>query len=410
MNDATGSEIANLLLGYPRAGSVSLTTPVESYINCYAGYLQDDIRVTPSLTVNLGLRLEYETGLRERNNNFTVDFDQSVVSPISNDLLAVNGGLIFAGQNGAPTEQGDTGLRLGPRFGLAWKVGSKTVIRGGMGLFWAPLRVEQSAEGVGAIGFTQSTPYVGSNDGGLTPSRSLSNPYPEGFLQPTGSASGLLTGVGSTIGYANPTRRGGLVTQYSIDIQRELPGEVNVTLAYIGSRSSRLTYGSVGAGYSNINALSPEFFSEGNALLGAVANPFFGAGGATVARNQLLRPFPQFNQVREYYGDTAESRYDSVVIRAQKRLSHGLSFLSSITWSRAFTDVYGNSNSLMEIGYLFPQNSYDLGAEYGPDTSIAPLRFVASFSYDLPFGRGKQYLNSNRWLTYRWAVSVSRAP
>ncbi len=395
-SDGTGSEAANLLLGFARDGRLDVTTPVLSYINYYGTYVQDDIRVSQKLTLNLGLRVEYETGLREQNNNFTVDFDRSALNPISNADKTVAGGLIFAGVQGAPTEQGDTGMRLGPRFGVAYKIDDKTVIRGGVGYFWAPLRIENSAEGVGAIGYTQSTPYVGSNDGGLTPATSLSNPFPNGLMQPVGNSLGLLTGIGSTIGYANPDRRGGLVKQFSIDIQRELPGSMNLTVAYIGSRSSRLNYGSIGSGYFNINALSPAFFNQGNALLEAVDNPFYSAGGTgviggpTVAANQLLRPYPQFDQVRQYYGDRNDASYDSLAIRVQKRYSMGLNLLSAFTWAKSFNQSWSNSNNFSDRTDA-PQNPYDLGAERGLDLSIAPLRWTMVGSYELPFGKGKAF-------------------
>ena len=398
---ATGSEIASLLLGVPFKGAVTLSTPVLSYIDYYAGYIQDDFRVSSKLTLNMGLRLEYESGLREENNNFTVNFDQSITNPISNSDITAKGGLIFAGVDGAPTEQGNTGLRLGPRFGAAYQLSNKTVIRGGVGFFWAPLRVENSADGVGAIGYTQTTPYIASTNGGNTPSNSLSDPFPGGFIQPSGNSLGLLTGIGQSIGYANPDRRGGLIKQFSLDVQHELPGGINLTLAYIGSRSTRLGYGSIGSGSFNINALSPEYFSQGDSLTSSVANPFYGQGGAgivgtaKVPLNQLLRPFAAFNAVNQYYADTNEASYDSGVVRVQKQTSNGMSLLASATWARAFDRSFGDGNSLSDLSssLLYPQNPYDLAAEWAPNTNVTPLRFVAAFSYELPFGKGKSMLN-----------------
>lgn len=398
---STGSEIASLLLGVPFKGEVTLSTPVLSYINYYSGYVQDDYRVNSKLTLNLGLRLEYESGLREENNNFTVDFDKTLVNPISNSNATALGGLIFAGVDGAPTEQGDTGIRFGPRFGAAYRLSNKTVIRGGIGYFWSPLRVENSAEGVGAIGYTQTTPYIASTNGGNTPTNNLNNPFPNGFIQPSGNALGVLTGIGQTVGYANPDRRGGLVKQFSIDIQHELPGNINLTVAYIGSRSSRLNFGSIGSGTFNINALAPTYFSQGDSLTNSVANPFYGQGGAGVVGtpniplNQLLRPFSAFNEVKLYYADTNEAQYDSGVVRVQKQTNSGMTLLASATWARAFDQSFGDTNSLSDLAgsLLFPQNPYDLDSEWAPSSNITPFRFVAAFSYALPFGAGKPYLS-----------------
>jgi len=394
-DDGTGSEVANLLLGFPRDGRLDVTTPVRTFIDYSAFYVQDDVRVNSRLSLNLGLRVEFESGLKERNNNFTVDFDRDVVNPISNEQRTVTGGLIFAGVDGAPTEQGDTGIRLGPRAGAAYQLNRKTVLRGGFGLFWAPVRVENSAEGVGAIGFTQSTPLVGSNDGGLTPAANLNNPFPNGVLQPVGNSLGLLTGVGSTIGFVNPGYRGGLVKQFSVDIQRELPFKINLTAGYVGSRSSRLPFGSIGSGQININALPPEFFGQGNRLLEPAPNPFFGAGGTgvigapAVALNQLLRPHPQFNEVRMFLADTNDASYDSLVVRLQKRYSDGLSLLSSFTWAKAMNQTFANGNAFSDRTAA-PQNPFDLEAERSLDLNTAPLRWTTTLSYELPFGQGKR--------------------
>ncbi len=406
VDENTGSSIADGLLGFAESGNVQLTTPSAVFVDYYGGYMQDDIRISSALTLNLGLRVEYETGLKEKDNNFSVDFDRSALNPISNSLMTVPGGLIFAGVNGAPTEQGDTGIRLGPRFGLAYKLNEKTVLRGGVGFFWAPLRMEGDANGIGAVGYTQTTPYVGTVDGAFTPSRSISDPYPDGFLLPTGNSLGLLTGVGSTIGFANPNRRGGLVKQFSLDIQRELPFDINLTLAYIGSRSSRLNFGSIGSGAYNINALSPGLFSQGlDTLTEAVANPFAGEafaagviGGSSVSANQLMRPFPQFNTVSMYYGDDASASYDSLVVRVQKRMSKGLTLLSSITWAKAYDYSWANGNTFSDRT-ANAQNPYDLEAERSQSLTISPWRNVNTFSYELPIGVGKS-IDVSKFMDY----------
>lgn len=413
--DGSGSSLADNLLGFASSGSVTQTTPFEVFVDYYAGYVQDDFRVNDKLTLNLGLRFEYETGLQEMNNAFTVDFDQAALNPISNDLATVNGGLIFAGVNGANTQQGNTGMRWGPRFGAAYKLDNKTVIRGGVGLFWAPFRMESSAAGIGAIGFEQPTPFLGTTDGGLSPANTLSDPFPNGFSQPSGSALGLLTGVGANLGFADPNRRGGLVTQYSFDIQREMPGNINITLAYIGSRSTRMNFASTGSGAYTINALNPSFFSQGlGALTANVANPFAGdpnaagvIGGSTVRASQLLRPFPQFGNVSLYYGDQATAIYNSMVIRAQKRFSDGLTFLSSFTWSKSFDQYWGTGNTF-SARTANAQNPYDLEGERSQSLTIAPARLVNTVSYQLPIGRGKKIETGKAldWIAGGWQLNA----
>ena len=194
--------------------------------------------------------------------------------------------------------------------------------------------------------------------------------------------------------------------QFSLDVQRQLPKGMALTVAYIASRSNHLLPGATNEGPININQLPPDKLSLGSALLDPVPNPFFGKGGtgvigsATVARNQLLRPFPQFRDVIEYQSDFNHARYDSVVFKAEKRFAAGLTFLTSYTFSRNMDATFGEvnfyANTRLSLAQLTPQNPNDLEAEYGLSINDAPHRFILTSSYELPFGRGKPYLNSNR--------------
>jgi len=118
---------------------MTVSTPLNAFFRYYAGYLQDDFRLSPSLTLNLGLRYEYEEGLQEKQNRFTVGFDPNVRNPVSDEVgMELKGGLIFAGVNGASTHQGKPSTaKFGPRAGFAWNAG-KFVVRGGYGIFYAP--------------------------------------------------------------------------------------------------------------------------------------------------------------------------------------------------------------------------------------------------------------------------------
>src|SRR4029077_16614749 len=125
-----------------------------------------------------------------------------------------------------------------PRGGIAWSLTEKTVVRAGYGLFWAPTQFNGVGEAVmGARGYSASTSYLASNDGGLTPVGSLSNPFPAGFAQPQGNSQGLLTGAGGPGGFLEQNAKPGYVQQYSADYQWELPAGNVVTVGYMGSRS-----------------------------------------------------------------------------------------------------------------------------------------------------------------------------
>ena len=192
--------LAALLLGYPSDGTMVVATPNDFYIDYYAGYIQDDFRVNSKLTVNVGLRYEFEQGLQEKNNAFTVGFDRDRAFPVQVPGLNLRGGLQYAGVDGYPTHQSDPSkTKFAPRVGFAWSATPKTVLRGGFGVFWAPYQYAFPDEtNLGARGFTQVTDYVASTNGGLTPCATcnLTNPFPSGFEQPSGSANGLLTGAG----------------------------------------------------------------------------------------------------------------------------------------------------------------------------------------------------------------------
>src|SRR5262249_20289123 len=148
--------------------------------------------------------------------------------------------------------------KFSPRVGAVWQWNGKTTVRAGYGLFWAPPRNNADTNHIGAIGFTSNTTYVASTDGNRTPANSLSNPLPGGILKPAGNTLGLLTGVGQNIFFVNQDRRSGRVHQFSVDVQRQLPMNIALTVAYIGSRASHLGPGGTQEGPVNLNQLAPD--------------------------------------------------------------------------------------------------------------------------------------------------------
>lgn len=393
-NDGTGSDLASLLLGYPASGSVTLNTKYYQYVRYYGAYFHDDFRVNSKLTLNLGLRYEYETGLRERNNNLIVGFDPNVANPIGQ---GARGALQYAGVGGAPTECcNPSNVKYAPRVGMAYQWNEKTTIRGGYGIFWAPV----SYGGFSSLGYSQQTDYVGSFNGGQTPAGSLSNPFPNGLSQPVGNSLGALAGIGQSISFMNPNAGSTSVHQIAVDVQRQMPGGVVMSLGYVGSRTNNLILGS---GSINLNQLRPEQLALGSSLLQSVPNPFFNNGGvniigsASVQRLQLLRPHPQFSSVSMSFNNDNNAVYDSMVLKAQKRFSAGLSFLASWTWSRNLDASFGSSNYFSSVPGS-AQDAYNLAAEYGLSSSHTPHAVKGSVSYELPFGKNKQFLATNKYL------------
>jgi hypothetical protein len=417
--NGTGSDFADLLLGYPANGSVSTTTKLYDFARYYAGYVQDDIRLTSKLTINVGVRYEYETGIAESNNHLVTAFNQTAINPIGANVTGVTpyGVLQFAGVGtGATSCCNPSKTKIGPRVGFAFQLTPKTTLRGGWGIFYAPTIF--STDGTIAPGYTQSTTYVASNDGNATPANSLVNPFPNGVLQPVGNSLGSSTAIGSTFNYLDQGRTSGIVQQFSADIQRELPFNIALQVGYSGSRSSHLQPGT-GNGNMNINQLPMQYLSMGSKLNTAVANPFYGHGGtgvigsATVAQSQLLLPYPEYSTIGEVT-NPAYAQYDSMIIKAQKRMSGGLTFLASLTWSKNYDNEWamGGSNAFNTFSGSTPasqpQNYYNLNAEWALSAVDTPLRFSDSFTYELPFGKGKRYLNSHKWMDYAvggWQVN-----
>jgi trimeric autotransporter adhesin len=398
------TDLVNLLLGYPSSGSVTATTHLATNAPYYAGYVQDDYRLTSKLTLNLGLRYEWEAGLSERNNQDAVGFDKNVTNPLAQTSgYPTKGGIMFAGQNGYPTTCCDySTTKFGPRFGLAYAVNSKTTVRLGYGIFYAPVSFTNSS--AYAPGYTQTTTYVASNDGLKTPAGTLSDPFPGGVLQPSGNASGYLTGVGSSVTTWFQKAKSPIVQQYSFDIQRQLPGQIGVEVGYVGSLSRHLLPGNLPGGIANYNQLPDQFLSLGSQLVQSVPNPYFGHGGvgvigsSTVAYNQLLRPFPEFSTVN-LYDYSAHAKYDALILKAQKRLGSGLMFLTTYTWSKTEDSTWAASNFL-NASQTAPQNVYNLNAEWSRSVFDIPHRFTLAGTYQLPFGRGKRFSVGNSVVNY----------
>ena len=391
----TGASLATMLLGYPTSGGMNVVTGFDDFVRYYGGFVQDDYRITPRLTLNFGTRLEYESGIREKNNKLIVGFNPTASSP----LAGVAGAVEYAGVGGNPTQTGNAlPVRPAPRFGFAYQLDGKTVVRGGYGIFWAPTFFSFQ----NAIGYSQTTSIVTSTNGNFTPAASLSNPYPNGLLQPTGNTLGALSGVGQAVTVFDPqSRSAGYVQEYSLEVQRQAPAGLVLTIGALGSHSLHLLQSG-----QNIDQLNPSYFPLGSALTQSVANPFYNNGGvgsianATVSREQLLLPFPQYTSLALSNSATAANRYYSFYFRAEHRFANGLSLLASYTWSRSNDNVIGLSTAgaLQIASVAGAQNAYNLNGEWSLSTQDVPNRFTSAITYELPFGKGKPFLNGSRVL------------
>jgi hypothetical protein len=431
-----GNAFASFLLGYPsslttRESRISVSTPLNLFTNYFGGFAQDDWRINSKLTVNYGLRLEHENGLSEKDNNFTVGWDPSMTSVLSATTIAadpiagtparsVAGGLMYAGVNGNNTYQGNApAVKWSPRVGVAYAMNPKTVLRGGYGLFWAPFNYpvpSTATNNYGQVGFSQNTLLASSR----TNPTSLSNPFPTGTAQPTGSSLGALTNLNSNIGFVDQNRKAPRVQQFSVDLQRELGKSWAITVSYIGARGDDLSLsGSDDIGI-NINQLDPKYLALGSAALDQqLPNPFFGntnvpaslSTPATLSRARLLLPYPQYNQINARQITEGMNRYNAGVIEFTRRLSHGFGGRFNYTYSVLKDNQIGESNFYSSVspalavnnynylssasdcaeGQDFTSACYNPKSEYGYGILDVPHRLNIAPVFELPFGTGRRW-------------------
>ena len=414
-----GNAFAAYLLGLPSGGTINVPNQHDFFINYVGGYAQDDFRINSKLTVNFGLRYEHEQGLQERNDKLVVGFCRDCAFPVQVPGLTLKGGLLYPGQNGAPNHQGDPQkAKLGPRGGFAYSINNNTVLRGGYGLFWAPMQgVFPSESAYGTRGFTATTSYVASFDNFQTPCPgcSLTNPFPNGLEQPKGNADGLLTGVGGSVATPDQNSKGAHVQQYSVDLQRELSHAMVVAVGYLGSRSDDLSVGGTANNGLNINQIPVQFQSLGSALNDRVPNPFFGTrlgvgslAGSTISRGQLLRPYPQFTNVTIIRPSVSRARYNAFVARFERRIQGGWGGRINYTFSRLEDNQVGESNTFSNRSST-PLDNYNIDQEFSHSLLETPHRINVSGTVELPFGRGKPYVNKGGTadiLFGGWAVTA----
>jgi len=451
----SGNAFAAFLLGFPsglssRQSTLPISTPLNLYTHYYGAYWQDDWRITPKLTLNYGLRAEHEDGLREQDNNFSVGFDAKANSSLSDvtipaDPVAgtaarqISGGLMYAGVGENKTSQGNPpSIKWSPRVGVAYTLNSKTVVRGGYGMFWAPFNYpipSTSNNNYGQVGFTQNTVVPQASP---IPTVTLDNPFPSGVVRPSGNTLGALSGAGTTISFVDQNRKAPRVQQYSIDVQRQLPDNMAISIGYVGARSEHLGLGGSADTPVNINQVDPKYLSLGTALSQTVPNPFFGrpelagtslATSATVARAQLLRPYPQFLNINARQVTEGLSRYNAGVIEWTKRVTHGWGGRVSYTYSVLKDNQVGETNFYSFVSPGLPLNNYnyissmprcaagaafssacyDPYAEYGHGVLDVPHRVIIAPIVELPFGRNRKWANTSKvadWIIGGWSISA----
>ena len=379
----TGLATASLLLGYASGGSVESDTGV-SVQNFYAGvFFQDDYRVTSKLTLNLGLRWDYQSPVTERYNRTTRGFAYTTPSPLQVPGLNLMGGLLYAGVNGQPRGLYNSDWnQWAPRLGLAYSMNTRTVIRAGYSLTFIPL-----VGAVYATGYSNTTSMVSTQDG-ITPKDLLRNPFPNGQLPAIGNSQGLATLIGQNVTFVDPSDRTPKFHNWHFGLQREIAPRTVVTASYVGSRAYDLSAAPTdftSAINQNVNQLNPTYLSLGTALLQPVSNPFFGIiatgslAGPTTPESQLLKPYPQFTGVTRMAPAFGNSHYEAGQFQLEKRTSNGVTALVAYTIAKNISDLTNAGNA------------YNRQAERGLASFDVPQRLSISAAWELPFGRKRRF-------------------
>ena len=368
-----GQGIAAFMLGIPSTGSLLETrSNYDARINSHSAFVHDDWRVSDRLTLNLGVRYDLELGLTEVENRNIGGFDLTTTNPIEAQARAnfaanppagvpiaasafnVRGGYTYLSGDQKSAWNADTN-NFQPRMGFTYKLSDKSVLRGGAGLFIAPFQIQGVpgiTTGLNQIGYSRNTPVPVTSDNGLTFQANLTNPIPSGqLLAPVGSSQGLTTNLGNAPGNVTIADRvNPEYWRYSIGVERQFAGDFLVEVSYLGQKGRHLPI------LESANYVPEQFRTQNplrdataeTFLTQAVSNPFVGltpdapgSNGATIPRRRLLYQYPEFEASGICTGggtfctetDNGSNVYHGLILRADKRFTHGFMVMSSYTWS-----------------------------------------------------------------------------
>jgi hypothetical protein len=423
-NAKTGHPWASFLLGaMDAANSYVQYTPMQiANTEMYSFYVQDDWKLTNNLTLNLGLRYEYEGGYWDPQDRIQQNLDltdpipglQAAIDPkIPADIkakMAESAGQKAYLYNGAFSFTSDannratTADKLGfmPRIGLAWRLGRLTAIRAGYGRFIVPnslIMPDRDANGEIPLGAFSPTTNVNPMLSGI-PQAFFANPYPQGLTPAYGKQYGRYTQLGDAITIDKNEQRPPISDRINISVQRELPSHIVLDVTWFMNFVTRDQW------TKQLNLMDPRLtYKYGAALNTAVANPFYNYGTvdtfpgalrkqATVATSALLVPYPQYGALLQTSTDARSSHYKSLQIRLQRPFSHGISFLGSYAYNTQATQAYWDIQDEYDGKLTWVDGAYSAPGGTGTNLSYAidpKHRFTGAATYAIPLGKGKAF-------------------
>lgn len=395
--DGSGNGFATFLLGYPTSGSVDINAESDQHYPNYNLFVQDDWKIGPRATLNLGLRWDYQSPVTEVHDAMTVGYDPNSPNPFQLPAGTINpatgqpygtlrGGLLYAGVGGNSRSpyKGDWN-NIQPRIGLTYRVTDSISARANYGRSY--LGITACCFGVQQDGFSQTTNLITAGPLTGVPITTLDSPFPGGqFLQPVGNTLGLATANGQGFSFRNPDFEIPYSDQWMAGVTIELPWKLSLDAAYVGNKVDKLPVG------RNINLIPEAERIKGIARLGGnpsylsqtFANPLAGLlpgtslNAATLTRNDLLRPNPLFQGITRDFNNIGWSSYKALETSLNKRLSGGLLTQVTYTWSERL-----QATALL--------NPYDAKPFEDLDPNDRPHRLTITALYNLPFGPGMRF-------------------
>lgn len=405
-----GSQVASLITGateWSFVGNDSIDPAFRQMTQNY--FIQDDIKLTSKLTVNVGLRYDLPGQRVEAKDRYR-SFDPTVTNPIINRLGAIAGA---AGQGGvqaqyrslSPTDK----TNWGPRVGAAYAYNSKTVIRAGAGLYYAPILYGVGGGGTlkdGTIGYNNDDILLTPN--GRNVNNFLSSFPSLSITGPVDPNSQYIGNTGLTLPYFDPNFKNGRTLQYTVDVQRELPYRLIASVGYIGHRDWHLrsNFGRLNAvplnalklgftllskNLNDVTAAERAYAASVGSPLPASSNAVYNGFNGTVA--QALKPFPQYgSNINNFLESQGTASYNALQAKLDRRFAQGFQFGLSYTFSRLITDAADDILGGSPLGGVL-QNPYDRRSLKTVSPTNSPHVFVANFLAEVPFGRGKRFLD-----------------
>jgi len=404
-NDSnSGFGFASFYRGAASTAYIALPEELGWRVKYYAGFVQDNWKVSSKLTANLGFRYEIPTPVTEAHGRQSY-IDPTLANPGAGNLpgayVFLGSGTGRLGKNGG---QDTFHSSYGPRIGLAYQVRPSTVVRAGYGIYYQNLKIGGFGENDSA-GFFGNYTYP-SSASPQTPAVILSQitAYPGAtppFIDPT-----VMNGLKPTF-ILSKTARPGTTQSWTLDVEQQLPGKVVVDIAYVGDHGDHLqTFmhdpnqgnpaDQVRGACLEVN-IKDQANSSACAGQTAVAAPYVGFTGTV---SQALRPFPQYDNAQVDSVTMSDPfgvyTYEALQVQAQKRISQGFTLLVNYTWSKTLTNAdseYPSQSAWNGNGNSGALNTYNLKAEKGLSQYDIPQRLILSYTYQLPFGKGKRFAN-----------------